>query len=190
MKAVVEQIVSALSRPGSVIVIGTDTVYGLVARAVDNDAVNRLYSLKNRRAKPGTLLAANIDQLVQLGLKRRYLRAVEQFWPGAVSVVIPAGNPALFYLTQGLPDLAVRIPDNQFVLSILRSSGPLMSSSANLPGEKPAETIQQAYDYFGNRVDAYFDAGNLAGRAPSTVIRVVDDAIEVLRQGGVVIDDR
>src|SRR5882672_9012380 len=89
-----------LAVPGAVGVIPTDTVYGLVARASDEVAVKRVYDLKLREGKPGTIIAASVQQLIELGLKPRYLKAVEQFWPGAVSVIIPCG-PELTYLHEG-----------------------------------------------------------------------------------------
>src|SRR3954466_5723351 len=116
-----------LSRPGAVGVIPTDTVYGVVARAADSAAVARLYDLKKRGAKPGTLVAANIKQLEELGLKHRYLKAVEQFWPGAVSVIIPAADPKLSYLHQGKMSLAVRLPDDQTLQILLEQTGPLLT---------------------------------------------------------------
>jgi L-threonylcarbamoyladenylate synthase len=176
-------------KPGVIGVIPTDTVYGVAARAQDQEAVSKLYQLKNREAKPGTLVAASIDQLEELGLKHRYLKAVEQFWPGAVSVVIPLSDPKLQYLHQGKMSLAVRIPKDEDLMQILKVTGPLLTSSANQPGESPAVNISQARDYFGDRVDFYIDGGDLSGREPSTVIRIVDDAIEVLRPGAVKIDD-
>lgn len=182
---VVKDITELLNRPGSVVVMPTDTIYGLVARAKDPIAVNRLYQLKDRHSKPGTLLGLNIDELTNLGLTRKYLKAVEQFWPGAISVVIPTSNPSLDYLTQGLPDLAVRIPDDPFVAKVLAACGPLITSSANLPLQPPANNIDQAKKYFANKVDAYFDGGNLENRQPSTIIRMIDDSIEVLRAGSV-----
>lgn len=178
-----------LQKPSAVGVIPTDTVYGVVARAVDQDAVTRLYTLKRREQKPGTLIAASIEQLEALGIKHRYLKAVEQFWPGAVSVVIPAAAPELAYLHQGKQSIAVRIPDQADLLALLQQTGPLITSSANQPGEPPATTIEQAKAYFGQEVDFYHDGGDLSDRQPSTIIRVVDDAIEVLRQGAVPIDD-
>jgi L-threonylcarbamoyladenylate synthase len=174
-----------LLRPGALGVIATDTVYGVVARAADQAAVNRLYALKKRDNKPGTLIAANISQLEELGLKHRYLKAVEQFWPGAVSVVIPAADPQLEYLHQGKMSLAVRVPDDQALQSLLIKTGPLLTSSANRPGEPPAVNVEQAKKYFGGQVDFYQDGGDLSERQPSTVVRIIDDAIEVLRQGAV-----
>lgn len=185
-----EDAVKKLLVAGTIGVIPTDTLYGVVARAEDQAAVERLYRLKSRENKPGTLIAANLDQLEKLGLKHRYLKAVEQFWPGGVSVVIPCGDPALKYLHQGKMSLAVRIPDDEQLCELLQKTGPLLTSSANQPGEVPAATIAQAKKYFGDRVDFYVDGGDLSNRHPSTVIRMVDDAVEVLREGAVKIDDR
>ncbi len=135
-------------------------------------------------AKPGTVIAANIDQLVKLGLKRRYLTAVEQFWPGAVSVVVPAGIE-LAYLHLDKHSLVVRVPADKTLNALLEQTGPLLTTSANQPGEPVANTIQEAQAYFGETVDFYVGGGNLSGREPSTIIRIIDDAIEVLREGAV-----
>jgi L-threonylcarbamoyladenylate synthase len=174
-----------LQQSGIVGVIPTDTVYGLVARAADQAAVTRLYDLKKRAAKPGTIIAASLEQLEGLGLKHRYLKAVEQFWPGAVSVVIPVADPALDYLHQGQQGLAVRLPAGAELQQLLKQTGPLLTSSANQPGEPTATNIKQARAYFADKVDFYVDGGNLGNRQPSTIIQVVDDAIEVLRPGAV-----
>jgi L-threonylcarbamoyladenylate synthase len=175
--------------PGAIGVLPTDTVYGVVARADDQAAVNRLYKLKHRENKPGTLIAASTEDLEKLGIKHRYLKAVEQYWPGAVSVVIPVSDPALAYLHQGKMSLAVRIPNDKRLQELLRQTGPLLTSSANDPGQPTAVTIEQARQYFGDKVDFYEDGGDLSGREPSTLIRIIDDAVEVLRQGAVKISD-
>lgn len=161
-----------------------DTVYGLFGQAKNAGTAARLYDAKRREGKPGTLIAADIDQLAGLGLKKRYITPVAQYWPGAVSVIIPCG-PELEYLHLGLQSLAVRIPDDEQLLALLRRTGPLLSSSANLTGEPTAVNIGQAQEYFGDTVDFYVDGGELADRMPSTIVRVVDDAIEVLRDGAV-----
>jgi tRNA threonylcarbamoyl adenosine modification protein (Sua5/YciO/YrdC/YwlC family) len=184
----VQAAADVLNQPGAIAVIPTDTVYGVVARAVDQVAVKRLYELKHRHQKPGTLVAASIDQLVTLGIPRRYLTAVEQYWPGAISVVIPSGLK-LEYLDSGKHSLAIRIPDHADLLRLLEQTGPLLTSSANMPGEPPANTIAEAREYFGDRVDLYQDGGDLSGHAPSTVIRIIDDAIEVLLAGAVKINE-
>ena len=173
---------------GTVGVMPTDTVYGLVCRAADQSAVAKLYKLKSREHKPGTIIAADISQLTDLGIKTRYLKAVEQFWPGAVSVIIPSRD--LDYIHLGVGGIAVRIPQQDMVHELLLQTGPLLTSSANQPGEPPANTISEAQAYFGDSVDFYVNGGDLSGHEPSTVIRVIDDAIEVVRQGAVTIDEQ
>ncbi len=178
-----------LLKPGAVGVIPTDTVYGLVARAADPAAVARLYALKTRDHKPGTIIAANIDQLVELGIKRRYLSAVQQFWPGAVSVIIPCGEPNLEYLHLGVMSLAIRLPADHELQKLLSQAGPLLTTSANPPGQPPATTAAEAQRYFDDKVDFYSDGGDLSDHQPSTIIRIVDDAIEIIREGAVKIDE-
>lgn len=172
---------------GEIAVIPTDTVYGVVARAADPQAVARLYNLKHREGKPGTLVAASIDQLVDVGIKRHYLTAAEELWPGAVSVVVPCSQK-LFYLHQGTDSLAIRIPNDTRLLELLQQTGPLLTSSANQPGEPPATTIIEAKAYFGDKVDRYEDGG-FVNREPSTVIKIVNDTIEVMRLGAVKFDE-
>jgi tRNA threonylcarbamoyl adenosine modification protein (Sua5/YciO/YrdC/YwlC family) len=176
-----------LKTPGQIASIPTDTVYGVVARAADPEAVSRLYTLKHREAKPGTIVAATIDQLVELGVKRRYLTAVAQFWPGAVSVIIPCG-PELAYIHQGVGSLAFRIPTDTWLLELLEQTGPLLTSSANQPGQPPATTVAEAKRYFDDQIEWYEDGGEI-NREPSTVIRMIDDAIEIVRLGAVKIDE-
>jgi L-threonylcarbamoyladenylate synthase len=178
-----------LLKSGAVGIIPTDTLYGVVARAADRQAVERLYRVKSRENKPGTIIAASIDQLEELGIKRRYLTAVEQWWPGPLSVVIPCGED-LAYLHRGKRSLAVRIPaGRENLLKLLNDTGPLLTSSANHPGQAPAGTIAEAKAIFGNDVDFYEDGGDLSDHEPSTVVRIIDDAIEVLREGAVKIEE-
>lgn len=173
---------------GAVGVLPTDTVYGLVCRAADETAVARLYDLKRREHKPGTVIAAELQQLIDLGLRARYLKAVEAYWPNPISVVIPCGKE-LVYLHQGVQSLAVRIPADESLRRLLDRTGPLLTSSANQPGQPVATTLDEAQDYFGGNVDFYVDGGTITGRQPSTVIRIVDDAIEILRPGAINIDE-
>lgn len=177
-----------LKKPGAIGIIPTDTVYGLVARTADQSAVKRLYALKDRDSKPGTVIASSIEQLVELGLKRRYLKAVSEYWPAPLSVIIPVGDE-LSYLHLGKSGLAVRLPDDTELTALLDKVGPLLTSSANLSGHLPANTANEAKGYFKDKVDFYIDGGDLSGKQPSTIVRVVDDAIEIIRPGAFKIDE-
>ena len=179
------ELVEAIKSAG-LAVIPTDTVYGICCDASNTEAVAKLYALKDRHSKPGTVIAASIDQLVGLGIKRRYLKAVEQYWPGPISIEIPHG---VGYLSQSTGRQAFRIVKNQELAGLLKKTGPLLTSSCNQPGEKPANNINEAIDYFNGQVDVYVDGGDLSDREPSTLIRVVDDIVEVIRKGAVKIDE-
>lgn len=176
-------------REGQVGVMPTDTVMGLVAPAHNKEAVNRLFRIKKREQKPGTILSDSVDDLVQLGLRKRYLQAVAQYWPNPISVVIPCASTDLAYLHQGKQSLAVRIPSDTALRAVLQQTGPLVTTSANLPGQPPAKTTTEAQRYFGKEVDFYVQQEVPIEREASTVIQVLDDTIEVLRQGAVILDE-
>jgi len=178
-----------LLKKGAVGILPTDTVYGVVCVASNPEAVAKLYLLKQRHGeKPGTVIAASVKQLVELGVTYRYLKAVEQFWPNPISVIIPIHQP-LEYLAQGLSSLPFRVVGDKRLAKLLEQTGPLLTTSANQPGEVPASDIVDAQQYFGDRVDFYVNGGNLSDRQASTIIRVVDDAIELIRVGAVKIDE-
>lgn len=179
---------SELLSQGAVGVMPTDTQYGLITSVSYPGSINRLYSLKGRENRPGTLLAASPEQLLRLGLDAEDIKTAERFWPGAVSVVIPAPN-TLHYLHLGMGSLAVRIPDNEPLRRLLSQTGILQTSSANPTGEQPAETMHQAKQFFDDKVDFYVDArGSVLGQ-PSTVIAIKHGKVSVLRQGAVQISD-
>lgn len=172
---------------GAIGVVPTDTLYGVVCLASDQEAVKRLYALKQRERKPGTVVAASVKQLIELGFKARYLKAVAHYWPGPISVVIPCID--LSYLHLGVGGVAVRLPRGKEFAKLLSKTGPLLTTSANLPTQPPPASIAKAEAYFTQTVDFYVDGGDLSDRQPSTIIRIVDDAIEVLRQGAGKIDE-
>lgn len=181
------QVIDLLSK-GKVGVIPTDTIYGLATLASNEEGVTRLYGLKKRDKKLGTFIAADIEQLFSLGLSEPALRAVAHLWPNPVSVVIPT-HKGWEYLDLGKGSLAVRIPREARLRTLLQQTGPLVTSSANLFDQPPSNTIQEAQAYFGEAVDFYVDGGDLSGRPPSTIARFLGIRLEVLREGAIIIDE-
>lgn len=178
---------AALLRNGAIGVIPTDTVYGLVCRAADSLAVERLFLIKSRENKPGTIIAANIDQLKNLGADASYLQKAAKYWPGPVSVKFAHPDD---HLSRGTETIAVRIPDNTALVALLEAVGPLMTTSANHPGEPGAETVDEARAYFGDAIDFYVEGGDLLGRPTSTIVHLIDDTVMVVREGAVKIDEK
>lgn len=170
---------------GSVGVIPTDTVYGLAARAADKKAVKRLYALKRREHKPGTVIAANVLQLLELGVPPDHMARVQSVWPGPVSVETPLGSD-LSYLHQGTGRQGFRVVADADLRSLLLQTGPLLTSSANQPGEPVSTTLKQAWAYFKASVDFYLEGGDLSARLPSTLVALqTDGTVQVIREGAV-----
>lgn len=170
---------------GGVGVMPTDTVYGLVARAEDPQAVARMYALKDRDHKPGTVIAASTEQLIKLGVDPMHIDKVKKWWPNPLSVETPLGDN-LQYLHQDTGRQGFRVVADEAVRRVLEQTGPLVTSSANHPGQPGSVTVDEAYDYFEDRVDFYVDGGDLSGRSPSTLIKITDSGeIEVIRKGAV-----
>jgi tRNA threonylcarbamoyl adenosine modification protein (Sua5/YciO/YrdC/YwlC family) len=176
-----------LLQNGHIGVMPTDTVYGIVASAHDPAAVGRLYKAKHREGKPGTLIAADVDQLIKLGIAPAPLRRIAHLWPDSLSVIVPS-SPLLAYLDQGKGSLAVRVPKDAAIRQLLQRTGPLLTSSANQPGQPPATDTAAAQEYFGETVDFYVGGGDSKDMLPSTIVRVTDAGdIQVLRYGAVTI---
>ncbi|HEY5695332.1 MAG TPA: L-threonylcarbamoyladenylate synthase [Candidatus Saccharimonadales bacterium] len=177
-----------LLQNGGVGVMPTDTVYGLVARTKDPSAVARMYTLKDRDHKPGTVIAASTQQLIDLGVPESHINKVKKWWPNPLSVETPLGKN-LSYLHQDTGRQGFRVVADETIRAVLEQTGPLVTSSANHPGKPGSVTVDKAIKYFGDRVDFYVDGGNLEGRSPSTIIKITDDgSIEVIRDGAVKIN--
>jgi L-threonylcarbamoyladenylate synthase len=183
-KSLSDSNVSRLLSEGGIGVLPTDTIYGLVSVAGNKEGVARLYGLKKRYQKLGTFMAANVEQLLTLGLVEDALRSVAHLWPNPISVVVPT-HKGWEHLDLGKGSLAVRIPSDKILLNLLRVTGPWATSSANLFDQPGANTIEEAIAYFHDDVDFYVDGGDLSNRAASTIVKYEAGRLEVLRQGSI-----
>jgi L-threonylcarbamoyladenylate synthase len=173
-------------RRGKVGVIPTDTLYGIVAAVGNEQAVERVYSLKKRGAtKPCIILIASLGDLNMFGvtLTKERRKVLSRYWPGPTSIILACGADVPEYLHRGGHTLAFRLPSDARLRRLLKASGPLIAPSANPEGSPPVRTIEEAKKYFGRRVDFYLDAGTRTS-APSTLIALDEkDSITVLRKG-------
>ena len=175
---------------GGVGVLPTDTLYGLSASVFKPEAVEKIYKLKNKDPqKPLIILISAVEDLAKLGitLNENWQKVLAKIWPGPVSVVLPCKPNGLPHLHRGTNTLACRLPAKPDLIDLLKQVGPLISTSANPTGKPPASTIAAAKKYFGDQVDFYLDGGTLSG-APSTLISLVNNKVEILRQGEINID--
>lgn len=174
-------------RAGKIGVTPTDTIYGVVCSALNKDAVENLYKIRERNEhKPCIVLIADSSELAQFGIlpDTALSKELSRVWPGSVSVVIDCFNNEFTYLHRGTNSLAFRVPDDSALRDFLKQTGPLIAPSANPEGEPPAKTIEEARTYFGDTVDFYLDGGERVGE-PSTLVKYDSGKLVVLRQGAV-----
>ena len=177
--------VSALQN-GDLVVLPTDTVYGIAADAFSPLAVNLLLAAKGRgRDLPVPVLVGSwrtLDGLVdELGPLAR--RMVEAFWPGPLTLVVRAAPSLAWDLGETRGTVAVRMPQQQVALDILTQTGPLAVSSANRSGLPPAVEVAEAEQQLGEAVRVYLDAGPLGEAVPSTIVDLTGNHARVLRSG-------
>jgi L-threonylcarbamoyladenylate synthase len=177
-------------RAGRLVVLPTDTVYGVAAAPAHGAAVEAIFAVKGRRGdKPLAVLAASVDDLVdvvEIDERARVLGA--RYWPGPLTMVLRRAARCSWDLGAGIRSpIGVRVPDCEVAVRILSEVGPLAVSSANRSGEAPAETVAAARAALGSAVDVYVDAGRRDG-AVSTVLSLVDAPV-VLRSGALGVDD-
>lgn len=184
-----EQIVELLKN-GGVGFMPSDTVYGLSARALDEQAVERLHVIKLRDAgKPFIILISDVNQLVDLGVDASAGGEItSKYWPGALTIILPAPRTPT-WLTKGLHTLAVRLPGKPELVELIRRIGPIVSTSANESGEPVVASVAEAHKVFGGQLDFYVDAGQLSASQPSTIVRPTPGGLQVLRRGTVKIND-
>lgn len=187
MKLENEKIIAAILNENGVGILPTDTLYGIVGSAFSKDAVEKIYKLRKRnKSKPMIILVGSLSDLKKfdIELERNQQEILKKYWPGKVSVVFECDSEKLDYLHRGKNSLAFRLPDEKWLREFLKKTGPIVAPSANFEGEKPAETIEQAKKYFGDKVDFYVDFGKLKSK-PSTIISLTDHAVELIREGAV-----
>ncbi|MBT1170025.1 L-threonylcarbamoyladenylate synthase [Bifidobacterium sp. SO4] len=181
-------------REGGLVVIPTDTVYGVACDPRNTDAIDRIYRLKRRpRYKALQVLLASVDQLDELGLDlpSPLNRLSAAFLPGAFSPIAVARPDCtlktLADTADGRPGTqGIRIPNSALALRILKATGPVAASSANRSGEESAQSVEEAIAAFGDEVNLYLDGGPTPGHVSSTVVRADPygrDGIEILREG-------
>ncbi|GAB3564799.1 L-threonylcarbamoyladenylate synthase [Amycolatopsis endophytica] len=175
-------------RSGRLVVLPTDTVYGIGADAFDSNAVRALLRAKNRGPDMpvGVLVGSwsTIDGLV-LGVPPQARALIEAFWPGDLSIVLPHAPSLRWDLGTTRGTVMLRMPLHPVALELLREVGPMAVSSANVSGQPPASNAQEAQDQLGESVSVYLDGGPSGEPVPSSIIDLTGDEPVLLRAGAV-----
>lgn len=179
---------AAAVRSGRLVVLPTDTVYGIGTDAFDGAAVRALLQAKHRGPDMpvGVLVGSwsTVDGLA-LGVSQQARALIEAFWPGDLSVVLSHAPSLNWDLGTTRGTVMLRMPLHPVALELLREVGPMAVSSANVSGQPPAATAQQALDQLGESVAVYLDGGPSGDPVPSTIVDLTGEEPVLLREGAV-----
>jgi L-threonylcarbamoyladenylate synthase len=178
-------------RAGRIVVLPTDTVYGVGADAFDEVAVAMVLAAKHRgREMPPPVLvpsARTVDGLAtSVPMYAKIL--MRQFWPGALTLVLKAQPSLVWDLGETNGTVALRMPDDEIALALLSEVGPLAVTSANVTGRPAATTAAEAQEQLGGAVTVYLDGGPRTGGAASTIVDCTGEEPVVLRHGALAAD--
>jgi L-threonylcarbamoyladenylate synthase len=173
---------------GAVVAVPTDTVYGVAASLAHADAVASLFLLKDRPSGvplPVLVHALSPIQEIDVEWSERAQRLSEEFWPGPLTIVVPAPHELALLLGGSGDTVGVRVPDDEVLLSVLRECGPLAVSSANTHGAEPCHSADEVLQALaGERLAGVLDGGERRGEV-SSVVEVSETSWRILREGAI-----
>ncbi len=173
-------------RDAQLVVMPTDTVYGVAADAFDPEATARIFAAKDRaRAHPLPVLVRSQKQLPALTplVSEALDHLVAAYWPGPLTIVVPAQPQLRWDLGRNDGTVAVRMPLDEVALELIKHVGPLAVTSANRSGQQPGPTAAAAFEQLGEAVEVYLDDGPRTSAVPSTIVDVTRRQPHVLREG-------
>jgi len=172
-------------REGGIAVVLTDTLYGILGNAQSLSTVARIYRVKQRsQEKPLIVLVSEITELEKFGVRLtpEITERAMDYWPGPVTLVFPVTESSnSLHLTRGTGTIAFRLPYDEYLLNLLRETGPLVAPSANQEGKEPASDIKKAREYFGDTIDFYDDRGVCNTKNPSKIIMIEGEQVREIR---------
>ena len=169
---------------GSIVGIPTETVYGLGVDPYSEVAVKNLFSIKERDdSKPVSLLIPSYSSILKLNIITDIPEVVELYWPGPLTIVVETNQEFIDGVGTKSPNtIGIRVPDNELTIELLKHTGPLAVTSANLTGQKEAKNHQEAEEIFKDSVKHYIEGEAVHGNG-STVVDLREPGGEILREG-------
>ena len=175
-----------------VIIFPTDTVYGIGCNCYNENAINKIFELKGRDySKPINVLIDSVDKIDQLASSISDIerKLIDKYMPGDLTIILKKNTNVPDLLTANLDSVGVRIPNNRIALEILKKVDiPLGTTSANISGEAALCDFNDVVSEFNGKVDAIINGGESEIGVASTIVRVDDNEIKILRQGNLKID--
>lgn len=176
---------------GGSVVLPTETVYGLFAKALDESAVNHVYKLKNRpRDKAMNLNVSSYEDILSYSKEQPdYLKKIyDAFLPGPLTIILKANDQVPKWINSGLMTVGFRLPDHPVTRELIQAEGPLIGPSANKSGEASGRYFDQIRAQFDFQVTGYQDDAALLG-VDSTILDLSGNKVKILRQGSITQED-
>lgn len=176
---------------GGAVVLPTETVYGLFAKAMDESAVNHVYELKNRpRDKAMNLNVASYEDILSYSKEQpKYLKQLyDAFLPGPLTIILKANDQVPKWINSGLATVGFRLPNHPVTRELIQDEGPLIGPSANKSGKESGRHFDDIREQFDFQVTGYQDDDALLG-VDSTILDLSGNKVKILRQGSITQED-
>jgi L-threonylcarbamoyladenylate synthase len=174
---------------GGIVVYPTETFYGIGAKFDSEDSLHKLHKIKQRPDnKPLPLIIGSRYLLAHVAssINNTAASLMDRFWPGPLTLILPAKETLSPYITADTHAVAVRIPGESFALRLAQYARfPITATSANPTGKPPAQDAETVVDYFGDNIDLIIDGGHTKGMLPSTIVDVRGENLEIVREGAI-----
>ena len=184
---------AGLIRKGEVVAFPTETVYGIGANGLDQNAIKKIYEAKQRPLnKPISLLVSNIDMIesVAKDITDIEYSIIKNFFPGPLTIILKKKEIVPDLLTAGSDTIGIRMPANDIALNLINHAGvPIATPSANISGKPSGTNLKDIIKDFDGNVDCFIDDGPSKIGLASTIVKVIDGVPHILRQGSISIDE-
>lgn len=172
---------------GGAVVLPTETVYGLFAQALNEEAVNRVYQLKQRpRDKAMNLNVSNLNDIYFFSQNPPYFleKLYNRFMPGPLTIILKANEKVPFWVNSGLDTVGFRLPNHEKTLRLIAETGPLIGPSANVSGQESGKEFTKLLSQFSEKLEGIADDEALTG-IDSTILDLSGEKAKILRQGSI-----
>lgn len=181
-----------LIKQGKIVVFPTETVYGIGTNGLDENAVKKLYEVKQRPlSKPISLLVSNMEMvnLIAKDITEAEYKIMEKFFPGPLTIILKKKEIVPDVLTAGQHTVGVRMPRGEIARKLVEYANvPIAAPSANISGEPSGTNLQEIKKHFEGKVDYFIDGGNSELGLASTIVQVVEGKPQILRQGSITLE--
>lgn len=182
-----EKLVEVLNK-GGMAIIPTDTVYGIVCDALNEEAVRNVYNLKKREFnKPMIILVSDLEMLYKYtkDIKNLENELISEYWPGPLTIIFKKKECLPDIVTSSLDEIGVRLPDDADLIKLIKElNKPIIATSANISSEETITKIDQLDKEIIATVD-YIKDGGVVNKSSSTIVKVIDNKIKIFREGSI-----